>query len=279
MKYEDKFIAFVDILGFASAVTNAEADGSLSLEDLREATRLLGGKDDVEAVRAYGPTICPDAPRDAQDVGFELTQTSDCVIVSTEVSPSGAITIVNQCYLAVFKLLKKGLMCRGHIRRGKIYHQGREFIGPGYQDAYKRESAVSVFKRNAAERGTPFVELDPSIRDYIAECGDGCVLEMYQRMVEKGGEVDAIFPFKRLSSLITIGGGNQLDVAKEKKSIDTLRTIINNFRSGLKRHVDTSNESAVRKLGHYESALVAQLEECDRLDEMVDMLAEPFPAR
>jgi hypothetical protein len=278
MKYEDKFIAFVDILGFASAVENAEGEGSLSLAELRDATKLLGSDGDVEAIRTDGPTICPCAPRYARDVGFELTQTSDCVIVSAEVSPSGAITIVNQCYLAVFRLLENGLMCRGHVRRGKIYHRGHEFIGPGFQDAYKREGAVSAFKQDAEDRGTPFVELDPSIRDYVAECGDECVVEMYERMVKRDTEVDAIFPFNRLSNFITIGAEARLDVAKEKNSINNLRRMINNFRSGITRHVDTSNESAVRKFRHYESALVAQLNECDRLDSMVDMLAASYPS-
>ena len=57
----NKFVAFVDILGFSSAVERMDNGGSLSLEALAEAARLLGSDDDIKAIRTHGPKICPNA--------------------------------------------------------------------------------------------------------------------------------------------------------------------------------------------------------------------------
>ena len=37
------------------------------------------------------------------------------------------------------RLLGDGIMLRGYLKRGNIYHDDQTFIGSGYADAYKRE--------------------------------------------------------------------------------------------------------------------------------------------
>lgn len=279
LEFKDKFVAFVDILGFSSHMERANAGGTLSLTDLRAAAKLLGSDEDISAVREWGPELCPAAPKLRDDVDFQLTQVSDCVVVSTEVSPAGAITIINHCWKAVFRLLSKGLMCRGHIRRGKIYHEGQEFYGAGYQEAVRREKTVAAFKRAADERGTPFVELDATVTQYISACGDSCVANMYTRLVREDAEVAALFPFKRLSASLTLGGGATFDAARERANVDNMRAAVNRLKAGVHRHMDRHNPDALRKAEHYHSALDAQLRECDVVDEMIERLGMPFPRR
>jgi len=279
MQLTNKFIAFVDILGFSSAVERIDNGGSLSLEALVEATRLLGNDDDIKAIRAHGPSICPAASRVQYDVDFQLFQVSDCVIISTEVSPSGAITIIEHCWRAVFRLLRKGLMCRGHIRQGRIYHRDGVFIGPGYQEAVSREKVVAAFKRDADDRGTPFVELDAIVRDYVASCGDQCVVTMYERMVKEDEEVAAIFPFKRFGKLAGFSVEAQFQDFAEitRASVEGARQRLHSLRLALRRHVDPANTRAVRKLEHYELALEDELRTFDDLDEMIEVLAQRVP--
>lgn len=280
MQLTNKFIAFVDILGFSSAVERIDSGGSLSLEALAEATRLLGSDDDIKEIRAHGPSICPSASRVQHDVDFQLSQVSDCVVISTEVSPSGAITIIEHCWRAVFGLLRKGLMCRGHIRQGRIYHRDGVFIGPGYQEAASREKVVAAFKRDADDRGTPFVELDAVVRDYVASCGDQCVVTMYERMVKEDEEVAAIFPFKRFGKLAGFSTEAQFqdfDQDRARASVEEERQRLLSLMSALRRHVDLANTSAVRKLEHYELALEDELRTFDDLDEMIEVLAQRVP--
>ena len=108
--FKDKFIAFVDILGFESKVEAAEAKAGLSGSNLREFCAALGTSEDQANITNYGPTICPESARIRRDIDFQLTQVSDCVIVSAEVSPAGVISLVWHCWGAAIELLTKGVI-------------------------------------------------------------------------------------------------------------------------------------------------------------------------
>src|ERR1700733_2448860 len=109
-KFEDKFIAFVDILGFKNHVEAAEAGSGLSLGELLDALKLLRGPQAEFA--AFQPTICPMSARKNGDLAFRVSQVSDCVIISAEVSAAGVINLLHHCWAIALNLLRKGLMCR-----------------------------------------------------------------------------------------------------------------------------------------------------------------------
>lgn len=274
MEFQEKFIAFVDILGFKNLVESAENGTGKQLSELMDLLKHLGSSEDSEKMKKYGPTICPQSTSLKQDLDFNVTQISDCVIVSSEVSPAGAINLISHCWGAVLKLLNNGLMCRGYITKGLIYHSDSQVIGSGYQKAYSRESEVSAFKHEADERGTPFVEVDPIVCAYIGKCDDKCVKEMFSRMVKSNGEVTALFPFQRLShSFMLAGFGVKFDPQKEKGANQNVRLLLNRLKGQIMEFVDESNPSAVRKADHYIKALNAQLEACNKTDKIIDMFS------
>ncbi len=163
MEFKDKFIGFVDILGFKELVAHAEDGTGIPLTELLDILKTLGSSEDGQRFNQYGPTMCPESAYLQRDLDFQVTQISDCVIVSTEVSPAGAINLISYCWGAVINLLPKGIMCRGYITRGLVYHTDTQLVGSGYQEAYSKEGTVTAFKREADERGTPFVEVDPTV--------------------------------------------------------------------------------------------------------------------
>lgn len=278
-EFKEKFIAFIDILGF-KLVAEAEAGVGISLTDIKKLLESLGSCTEREKFEQYGPTCCPKSHRIERNMDFRVTQVSDCAIVSAEISPAGVINLVSHCWDAIISLLQNGIMCRGYISRGAIHHSATHFIGTGYQNVLEAERQVAVFKRGADERGTPFVEVDRAVCDYIASCEDSCVTEMFSRMTKSDGDAVALFPFKRLSHSFIIGGfGPSFDPDKEKRSNDNLRKAILSFRDRVTSQVDSSNPDAVRKADHYIGALNAQLEVCDRTDEMIDKLCAPIPLR
>lgn len=280
MEFKDKFIGFVDILGFKGLVAAAEKVYNPSLSELMGWTTKLGSAKDKAHLIKYGPTICPGSPRVSRGLDFEITQISDCVVVSSEISPAGVVNLVHHCWGAVVQLLMHGLMCRGYITRGSIYHENGQFIGTGYQNAYEKESQVAAFKNEANERGTPFVEVDSIVVDYVAGCEDWCTKEMFSRYVKTDGNVTALFPFQRLShSFILAGFGVHFDPAKEKESNNNMRLGIQRMRDQVLVRVDSSNPGALSKAQHYVRALNAQLELCDRTDKFIDGLASPYPRR
>jgi metal-sulfur cluster biosynthetic enzyme len=101
---KENFVGFVDILGFSKQVEWREHDNELSIEDLLKAMDALGSDKDKRDMEIDGPTLCPKADKIASDVDFQLTQISDCVIVSVEISPSGALAVVYHCWKAVLNL-------------------------------------------------------------------------------------------------------------------------------------------------------------------------------
>jgi hypothetical protein len=280
MEFQEKFIGFVDILGFKHLVEAAENGTGKPLSELTGLLKNLGSPEDATRFKKHGPTICPQSYYLQHDLDFKVTQISDCVIVSSEISPAGAINLVNHCWGVVISLLKDGLMCRGYITKGLVYHTDTQVIGSGYQRAYAKEVEVAAFKRAADERGTPFVEVDPIVCSYIMECEDQCVKEMFSRMVKGDGEVTALFPFQRLAhSFIIAGFGHTFDPEKEKHSNLNMHRMIVNVKERVMALVDQSNHNAVSKAEHYIAALDAQLEVCKKTDEMINMLTSPFPSR
>jgi hypothetical protein len=272
MIFEDKFVAFVDVLGFSGMVEAAEAAADAGDQDavprLLNLLTQLGTKADKERFAKQGPITCPHSPRVRKDLAFELTQISDCVIVSAEVSPAGVINLVSHCWDAVVQLLEQGVMCRGYITRGRVYHTETQVLGSAYQKAYRAESQVAAFRREADERGTPFVEVDRVVADYVKATGDWCSNEMFLRMVADDGDVVALFPFKRFSHSFIID--RNTDPERERESNNNLRNWLIDLKRRVRAGVVASRPDAQRKAEHYIRALDTQLEMCDKTDDFIN---------
>lgn len=136
MDFKEKFVGFIDVLGFKKLVEAAEAGNGMALTDLLDLLKKFGSREEREKFGKYGPTVCPQSAYLQRDLDFRLTQISDCAIVSTEVSPAGVINLVNHCWGSVIGFLQSGVMCRGYITRGPVFHTDTQVIGTGYQRAY-----------------------------------------------------------------------------------------------------------------------------------------------
>ena len=278
-QFREKFIGFVDIIGWKSLVSRAEEGQGITLADLTEILNALGTDEDRTHFETYGPTTCPAAPRLRHDLDFRITRASDCVVVSSEISPAGVINLVSHCWKACVTLLTRGIMCRGYIKRGNIFHTEDTEIGTGLNDVVEREKKVSIFRGDSDERGTPFIEIDVDVIQFVEHQPDECVKEMFSRMVSKEGELGAIFPFKRLDHQLNLGGfGIQFDSGRERESVNNMRRCIQDMRNQVELNIDPSNESARRKGNHYIRMLEAQLEVSDKTKAAIDSLLQPFPA-
>ena len=268
MEFEEKFIAFVDVLGFKNMVDASESGNGIPLREIMENLKMLGGPEDENKYKEHGPTICPQSSFIRKDLNFKVTQISDCVIVSSEVSPAGAINLVNHCWGAVINLLMKGIMCRGYITKGSIYHDNNQVIGSGYQNAYAKESSVTAFKKEINERGTPFVELDPEVLTYINNSTDSCIKKMFSRMVKAEDDITALFPFQRIAN--TVSFNSNVSVNKAKESNNNVRLLLCSLKERVMSYVDPSNEKAMNKAKHYIHAIEKQIEVCDKQDIMIE---------
>lgn len=270
VKFEDKFVAFIDVLGFKSMIEKAELGEGRSIAEIFGILDHLGNVKDLNGIRAFGPSLCRQSKRIKHDVGFEITQISDCAVISAEVSPAGVINLISHCWGSVYMILGEGALVRGVITRGNVIHEQGRLIGSGYQNAYAKEGSTTAFAIDPDERGTPFVEVDRNVVDYIDGCGDSCVQEMFSRMVKNDGSVWAVYPFDQLQPFLSFGGLQKLDADGQRKHVHNVKKTITSLIDKVMASVDPSNERALRKTRHYIAALDRQLAECDRVYALID---------
>ena len=274
MEFVEKFIAYVDILGFSGFVADAERGTGRSLDALLDLLSAFGSSAQREAFSRCGPNICANSGYHSRDLDFRLTQISDCAIISTELSPAGMINLVHHVWGMVIRFLERSTLCRGYITRGRIYHTDHQVIGTGYQHAYHHEARVSAFQRTADELGTPFVEIDETIIAYIQDC-DATVKEMFRRYVKEDGELIALFPFQRIAHSFVISGFDKLDIDRERQENNKVRQLLDDLKGRIMTYVDKNNPGAVRKAEHYLAALDAQRDVCDKTDEFLQRFRSP----
>lgn len=273
---EEKFIAFVDILGFKKLVEESEAERGFSSSQITELLQEFGAED-VKAKKWRGGRLCPGSPFLSEDLAFNITQVSDCAIISSELSPAGLINLINHCWGIVISFLFKGILCRGYITRGPITHTETNLFGTGYNKAYEAEKNVAVFKTTMEENGTPFVEISEEVVSYAESCDDPCFQKFFKRLRKSDGVNTALYPFKMLAHSIMIAGlGIPFNPDKEKQANDDVRKMILEVKSQVLSYLDSTNPSAVRKVEHYVRALDTQLEHCDRTDAMIEKLRSGF---
>ena len=135
VEFKEKFVAFLDVLGFKNLVEAAEAGTKTPLNDALEVLRELGSAAERGKFEKHGPKCCPQSKYVQRNLDFQITQVSDCFIVSSEVSPAGAINLLNYCWMVVLLLLHKGFLCRGYVTKGPISHTNEHLIGTGYHKA------------------------------------------------------------------------------------------------------------------------------------------------
>lgn len=269
----EKFIAYVDILGFESTVESLEKPEGVNLSDLLDYCSKLAQESHIKNVASYGPIICPESRYNSRDLDYEVTQFSDCVVVSTEVSPAGIINLLQHVSACVFGLMTKGVMVRGYITKGKIYHRGGQPIGPGYQRAWRMEREVKAFLFPLDNTSTPFVEIDKHVVNYVGEETDQCVRGIYKRLTKQDENgIAVIFPFHRLSA---VAGQNIENAAACRKSLRIIRNSIANYLEKLDANSPCTDSKANEKAKYYRRILNEQLSECDRIEKSLHTMKEP----
>lgn len=273
MEYKEKYIAFIDILGFKKLIEESETGDGMSTAEVVELLSCLDAPQDRSMLDEYGPSICPESNRRANNLDFKITQISDCAVISIESTASGAVNLVFVCSKIVFRLLKRGLLCRGYITKGSIYHTDDQFFGSGYQKALVGEACTTAFQNDLEDVRTPFVELDKEVSDLILSCGDPCLKSMFMRMVRYDGNCYAIFPFDVFGRVNDPGPDSSLE--QEFESNNYIRQAILAMKNKVLSYANQRPDVA-RKIAHYLSALDEQLEECNFRDEMAHALRKPF---
>ena len=132
MQYAEKFVAFVDILGFSVLVRESVTPtGKIGLKQLLQA---------LEHPNPAGPDqIVVGRIGDISKSGHQMSYFSDSVAISTDPTEAGLFHLVNHVERIALGLLKLGFLCRGAVTKGLLYHRGNIVVGPALVEAYDLE--------------------------------------------------------------------------------------------------------------------------------------------
>ena len=132
LSYEDRIVAFVDILGFRSLVGRLQSDPKLH--------RQLHGA--LSAIKSF-KSIAGD-PQTAQKE-LEASVFSDSIVISGATSELHAV--IWTCLGLQTRLLAFGVLTRGGISRGPTHHKEDVLFGEGMIKAYDLESKAAIYPR------------------------------------------------------------------------------------------------------------------------------------
>jgi hypothetical protein len=138
-EYRERYVVFLDLLGFKALVENAEVN-----EEARE--RLLESLDHLRR------TLCNDPAID-----MRFTYCSDCIILTAERSQRGLWELLPSVCSLISNLLQNDVLVRGSMTRGGAFHD-HQFV---YGTAVSRAAVLE--KDHVEGPKGPLVLLSPEV--------------------------------------------------------------------------------------------------------------------
>jgi hypothetical protein len=142
-QYEERYVAFIDILGFRSLVNRAEADANLF-------ERIVSALKEKETYSEIGKMMDSfsdsDPNRFFRDM-FRMTTFSDNIVISTKNNTIGLGLITTLVAIICNRLLHQGIFTRGAISKGKLIHTNPIVLGAGLIKAYELEKTAAIYPR------------------------------------------------------------------------------------------------------------------------------------
>ncbi len=136
--YEQRIVAFVDILGFKNMVCNS-TDSRLEQQKILDAMKLI-----------YRVKELNDSGFDGglRRYGIQVTTFSDSAVISYPLSHDGGLfyVLMDLIHLQI-DLLAIGIFVRGGITVGLAHHDEYNVFGPAMVEAYELESKSAVYPR------------------------------------------------------------------------------------------------------------------------------------
>jgi hypothetical protein len=142
MNYEDRLVAFIDILGFKNLV--GETVDAKGVENTDKIAHLY---ESYEIIQQNWSDL------QGLSESKRVTIFSDCVVVSVKVSETSQIfwTLLEIKHL-IMQLVWRGILVRGALVRGKLIHDTNKVFGPALVEAYLLESKAAHYPRVILDR-------------------------------------------------------------------------------------------------------------------------------
>lgn len=160
LTYENRVVAFIDVLGFADLVKESAVGGAA-----HDKINKL-----ITIYKVFDWFVPQMLERLVAGAFF-----SDSFILSA--TAEQAFYLVRETGNLCRYLLLQGFPCRGAIVAGPLHHRERIIIGPALVDAYRAEQSVAIYPR---------IVVDDATVDYWAgECDPGSAHSQLKSLVKK----------------------------------------------------------------------------------------------
>lgn len=212
--YEERIVAFVDILGFSAMVDKSANDYKV-----------------YESIKLALETI-QKVKSNSEIKGAKVTTFSDSIIISypTKSNDSLFIILIDLIHLQLH-LLQQGILVRGGIAKGKVRHVQEMVFGPAMISAYELECKYAVYPRIIVEKEV----VDWEKENYRKQLyGSEYDIEILESMLEKDKYNDIYY-------IDILRQGQELDHIEDFETL--LRKVRDTIISGLKN----KNKSVVMK--------------------------------
>ncbi|HEU4789998.1 MAG TPA: hypothetical protein VFS71_09955 [Flavobacterium sp.] len=134
-KYEERIVAFIDILGFANII-KASVNSQEQLDKIASALTYIHRYFNLVRVDYEDPST------------LQLSQFSDSIVISVSMKDSSEmLAIFKHLKMIQINLLYQGILLRGGITKGKLIHTDNLLLGPGMINAYNLESKCAMHPR------------------------------------------------------------------------------------------------------------------------------------
>jgi len=136
VQYEIRTVAYIDILGFTNLINKSPNDANTFL-------KIMDSLRDMEDIKNNS--------RDYEfDQGtIDVSLFSDNILISSCDSSGRAAEfncLISAMYLQM-SLLGKGILTRGGVTKGQLFHNSNLLFGPALVKAHDIESQISIFPR------------------------------------------------------------------------------------------------------------------------------------
>jgi hypothetical protein len=200
-QYQERYCAFVDILGFRNIVT----DPKVNFETIRTLLEQLH------------------SPRTSMIVGkepidFHAQSISDAIALSTALNVSGLSILIDTIQHLFLGALENGYFIRGAICRGFLYHDNQMVFGEALVRAYDLETSVANYPRIVITKQVFDDAMNSNLKhyfkDHIRQAEDGpYFVDVFRKLQEQvwaaqQGKLDSpdiqpfLFRFRHIGAMI-----------------------------------------------------------------------------
>jgi hypothetical protein len=210
MAYEDRYCAYVDILGFRNLIRDLDAN-KITPGDMS------GVFDTMQKAILVGLPV-----NEADDI--KLSSISDAICLSSAVTGGGLKTIMSCLIDLTLFLLVRGYFVRGGLVKGKLQHDKGAVFGSALVRAFDIESKIARYPR--------IIILSDVYRDVVrAHAGGHDIVGMAQRADDGPMYLHPLANVARFMS-----------IANDQKEVDRVASIFNPMAGMIQMRFDEATD-------------------------------------